>query len=630
MRENATKEEECCVCRGSSTIYILPCHHSHCQHCFNILEGKTIQCGICHFTYTISQDRQEVSDEEDGRSTSHVWIITQNEACSRTEVWCCKCGTQNTKCLNRGARSLSESSAFENGNQSDAYQDSEDDPEIFMSTVSSLDFNSLLESSEMETTASDFYSSINLDKCTEHGYALSNYCFSHEIPCCPDCTTIHHKVCDTLDIHKAATDVPSESEVNRLKHSLCSLTDIHQGMIYEMENNIAEIDKESKKIWTTFEEFKAAVQNKLKKLEDNVKAQIQETESKQNHLQTDLNDVKERCKSLQNTRTQLEGLTFGNAESLQLYCKAKAKMGEQKRFIHTQRQTMFKFRVSITEHQHRINHLEQIPNLIQTKVDKAKLETLKKMKCSEKLEVRRWTRTKLSHITGMCYLEDVLVICDNSKQRIFTLDSRRAWYCIKLQHSPWDVTPIEAQKIAVSTPSGIQIVDLKFLPDKKLGFPSFLPTTFQCFGVSYLSGNLYIASNSHIYIIRIDGSHLRTIKCKGFSVQHVCVKNADCIYYSDTNSNRVFCVNSVGDILKVFTSDYMEAPKGLAIGPSTNILVVNSLSKTVHRFTMDGHLVESLEMKSKDMDNSGPEVICSNKDSCAIAAKQIIYRCLFV
>jgi hypothetical protein len=418
--------------------------------------------------------------------------------------------------------------------------------------------------------------------------------------------------------------------MNKLQRNLSYFSGIQDGLLREMEGNNVEVNDEIKKVWTTFKEFKSGVQDKLALLENRIKSQMQETVHQQKQLQTDISHLKERRDVLQNTKAQLQGISTGTAENLQMYCHVKEKLEEQKDFLKFNRQEMSKISINSTKYEDLVNFLQQLPELIKMENGKVKPQSLKKLKCTEKLQVRRWTHTVRPRVTGMCYLGDTLVVCDNTRPRIFTISVSREWHCVKLQRVPWDVTAIGKEKIAVSTTAGIQIVDFRYLPHEELGLPVFLPTTFPCFGVCYFGEILYIASQSHIHKLSLDGSQHHSIECQGLSVQAVCVRDADHIYYTDTNSNRLFCMNSKGETLSEFTSDFMQATRGVTIGPGADIMVVNSSSHSVLRFTKDGFLVESTELHCKDQKADGLHAICCYKDTCVISAGQFIYKCNFV
>lgn len=639
--ENTAKN--CNLCRETNLgLYVLPCRHSHCLKCIQRqrTDRKTLECGVCHSKYNISHDSLDASSDESTTCISTLQIICLLETTSKSEIWCCICGKYIVNCYHGGHQVQKTYSDCLDSNVQGCHSDvsftknsnlpEENEVSItFETPPSSLDF----ESTDLTdpTFSSDFYSSVNLDRCTEHGYPLTNFCFCHTMLSCPECTSLHHKQCNTSDIHEAATKIPTEPQINKLQNNLLYFTDIQEGLICEMEGNNTEVNKEKERIWITFKEFKSAVQEKIAQLEDSVKSQIQDTIGQQEQLQSDIDHLKERHEVLKNTTAQLQAISSGTAENLQTYCHVKAKLEEQKDFFKFRRQQMSKISMNSTKYEELVDFLKQIPELIKVENYKVKPESLKKMKCAEKLQVRRWTHTARPRVTGMCFLGDTLVICDNTRHRIFTISGSQVWYCVKLQHSSWDVTAIGEQKIAVSTTSGIQMVDFKYLPNKELGLPVFLPTAFPCFGVCYFEENLYIASNSHIYKLSLDGSRHQSIKCQGLSVQSVCVQDTNCIYYTDTNSDRLFCMDSKGKTLNEFTSVFMRAPRGIAIGPSTDIMVVNSFSNTVLRFTKDGLLVESTELKGRqDQEEDGPHAICYYKDTCAIAAGQFIYKCHFV
>lgn len=641
-----SKDKQCQVCQqAASVLYILPCYHTLCQGCLQTHgEGdKNITCRVCGAKYGISGDSQ-TSSVEDIPAEFSLLLITEGTCRTDTNTWCCSCGAHCKDCRHASTQSFYASAldgmpgdvlSSDGREQESSFcrpESREDGIEVFSMPGSSFDFSSRLDSVSVDdpSAASDFFSSVNLEKCGEHGYHSTNYCLTHSTVCCAECTRLQHKHCDMKDIHEAAMETPSESDLHRLQRSFSSLMDIQMALIYEMERNSIEIGEWKEKIMATFKELKNDVNRRLTELEDKIKTNLQEVENERGSLQNNIDDFKTKREILRNASNKLEGYPAKTAEKLQNYCLVKAKVQEQKDFLHTQRHHMSKVSVNITKKKGFDDFLQQIPGLLELSCERVKLETMKKLKCQEKLMVKRWTHTKLPHITGMCYLGNVLIICDNVKQRFFTYDSQRVWNCYKIGRSPWDVAVIENQEIAVSTPEGIQIVNLQYYPHKELGFPRFLPTDFPCFGVDYFAGDIYIASNTHIRILSVGDNRLQSFKCPGLSVQYICVCSPDRLYLTDTNSNRLFCMNSKGETLKVFPSEMLESPMGVAIGPGTNIVVVNASSKTVLRFTKDGHLVEIRETEDNHNNGFGPEVVCCYGDACAIAAGQHVYKCHFI
>lgn len=641
-----SKNEKCQVCQqAASVLYILPCNHTLCQECLQRHgeNDKNITCRVCGAKYGISED-SPTSSLKDNPAKCSLLLITDDTCRTDTNTWCCSCGAHLKDCrhpstqsfyasaLDRMPGDVLSSACREQESSSCTQESSEDGIEVFSTPGSSLHFDSLLGSVSVDdpSSASDFFSSVNLEKCGEHGYNSTNYCLTHSTVCCAECTRLHHKHCNTKDIHEAATETPRESDLHRLQRNLSSLTDMQMALICEMETNSIEVGEWKEKIMASFKELKNDINGRLAELEDQIKTNLQEVENERVSLQDNIDDFKKKREILRSASDKLERDPANTAEKLQNYCRVKAHVQEQKDFLHTQRQHMSKLRVNITKKKGFDDFLQQIPNLLEFGCERVKPETMKKLKCQEKLMVRRWTHTKLPHITGMCYIGDILIICDNVKQRLFTYDNQMVWNCYKIGRSPWDVTVIKNQEVAVSTPVGIQIVNLQYYPHKELGFPRFLSTDFPCFGIDYFAGDIYIASNTHIRILGVADSRLQSFKCPGLSVQYICVRSPDRLYLTDTNSNRLFCMSSKGETLKVFPSEMLESPRGVAIGPDTNIVVVNASSKTVQRLTKDGHLVESREIKDIHNNSFGPEVICCYGDACAIAAGQLVYRCQFL
>ena len=636
-----TENEKCQSCgKNHCELFILPCCHSNCSACVkNNRNDGTLSCGRCRTKYNVVNDDENVSLEQSSENFPflQVTVSTGND----DDVWCCFCGDYITNCEHRFNQSTIYASAQSTFSEDEFASDNKDlcasqdshfsDDVDFLSTPgTSLDFDSLLGSIDDPVDCSDFYSSQNLDKCAEHDFPSTNYCFSHEIICCAECTQLHHKYCNTKDIREAAMETPCDSDVENLQMGISSLMDVQESLVQEMERNDAEIDEHKQKIGETFKEFKGDVFQHLSQLEENLQKSVQDVESERKCLRKEIENFKERGEALESASHQAQENFVKSAESLQRYCNLKAKLKEQKDYFRTQRKHVTKLKVNISKKVDFNEILFKIPDLLQVSHEKVKPETMKKLKCQEKLKVRRWTHTQLPRITGMCYLGDTLVICDHVKERLFTYDTERVWHCFRLARPPWDVTAIEKQKLAVScsSPTGIQIVDLEFYPSKELGFPRFLPTDFSCYGVEYFEGNLYIASETHIRILRVDGSNLRSLKCPSLSVRYLSVYDTDNIYFTDTNSNSVYCMDSNGRILMVFGSKSLDSPKGIAIGPSTNIIVVNAASSTVIRFTKDGRRVESSKLKNEDKQRL--EAVCCNSDACAFAAGQSIYKCQFL
>ena len=208
-----------------------------------------------------------------------------------------------------------------------------DDVDFLSTPGTSLDFDSLLGSIDDPVDCSDFYSSQNLDKCAEHDFPSTNYCFSHEIICCAECTQLHHKYCNTKDIREAAMEIPFESDVENLQMGISSLLDLQESLVQEMERNDAEIDERKQKTGETLKEFKADFLQYFSQLEENVKKSVQDVESERKCLRKEIENFKKRGEALESASHQAQENFVKSAESLQRYCNLTAKLKEQKDFF---------------------------------------------------------------------------------------------------------------------------------------------------------------------------------------------------------------------------------------------------------------------------------------------------------
>lgn len=106
-------------------------------------------------------------------------------------------------------------------------------------------------------------------KCQEHGFDYTNFCGSHNCPCCLACMLNSHKECSDVSLLQQTIKSSKDSEMmNATQHNLTDLKSIITNMIEDRQDNLKVVCDQRSHFETKIKEFRQEINNHLTCLEE--------------------------------------------------------------------------------------------------------------------------------------------------------------------------------------------------------------------------------------------------------------------------------------------------------------------------------------------------------------------------
>ncbi|XP_046545966.1 E3 ubiquitin-protein ligase TRIM71-like [Haliotis rubra] len=203
---------------------------------------------------------------------------------------------------------------------------------------------------------------------------------------------------------------------------------------------------------------------------------------------------------------------------------------------------------------------------------------------------------------------DTVVVTDynnnNSVKSFYTRNKQRRHSKLKLGGSPWDITRLKHNQVAVTVPGSRQIVTVKVNPDLML--LSTITTSKRYWGITSLTPSTLAAgsdSDKCVDILDMRGNVLKSIKPidSGKEIIHspwfLCTTRTGNILVSDSGSKRVLCLTAEGDVVFTYPTTghtTLRLPRGITSTSTGDILVTHYYQDTVVHLTESGQFVRNI------------------------------------
>ncbi|XP_071162523.1 uncharacterized protein [Mytilus edulis] len=168
-----------------------------------------------------------------------------------------------------------------------------------------------------------------------------------------------------------------------------------------------------------------------------------------------------------------------------------------------------------------------------------------------------------------------LLIADNSGQNVLMEYNVDGHYIrdVPVSASPWDLTVIDTDKIAVSYNSlkNVEVIDMKrMIVLKNVKFEN------NCYGISNNDGKIcVVVGNKEIVVLNIEGTILNTIKLEPNRTVYDIAMTKDRIYYTDMAENTVYCCSTNEKKVWSFRdTNSLVVPSGISVDRDQNVIVL--------------------------------------------------------
>ncbi|XP_046555430.1 tripartite motif-containing protein 3-like [Haliotis rubra] len=200
---------------------------------------------------------------------------------------------------------------------------------------------------------------------------------------------------------------------------------------------------------------------------------------------------------------------------------------------------------------------------------------------------------------------DTVVVTDydnNSVKSFYTRNKQRRHSKLSLGGSPWGITRLKHNQVAVTVPNTRQMVTVDVNPD--LVLLSNIKTSKQYRGITSLTPSTLAAGSGRcVDILDMRGNFLKSIKPIDSgkeiidSPDFLCTTRTGNILVSDNCSKRVLCLTAEGDFGFTYPTTEnttLGLPRGITSTSTGDILVTDYYQDTVVHLTESGQFVRNI------------------------------------
>ncbi|XP_045206765.2 E3 ubiquitin-protein ligase TRIM71-like [Mercenaria mercenaria] len=406
------------------------------------------------------------------------------------------------------------------------------------------------------------------------------YCHDHNALLCSVCVTLKHQstACRVDYIPDISGYIVNSNEYRRIIKEIDTMTGIFQdtaGGLKKMTEKsnasltdaLAEIKKLRKEINQRLDAMENEAENEARSLKKDNDQRLKTAQATCDDVIKDLQESSDNIKQL-NTSKQAD----------RLFVELKA----TEQLIHENKKYMpHLMTVENVEEYHFKPNLD-ISALFENEKSLGTLTT-KALKPPVNVSVKQYSHqgeicVSTSQDKGTCFItgmtvptSDILIVADYGNFSIKMIDSKS--YSIigllKLDRSPWDVTTVSEDKLAVTTPYSKEIQFVSF-KSNRLKRKGTIKVEGTCYGIYCYKEQLIVLfkSPAKLQIIDLKGKVLKSVTknilgVDIFSNPGYVTASSSSIYVSDREKKAVIQLNWQGDVTGVYR--VLRAPAGLAM-----------------------------------------------------------------
>ena len=482
--------------------------------------------------------------------------------------------------------------------------------------------------------------------CEYHNMKHTHFCKFHDIPCCPDCITTNQRDCVGLfSIREIIETSKTSTLIDNIEHSLTDIKNIIDKIMKNRQQNLSEIRQQRQIFQDQIKQMRVKINSHLDTLEHNFLQELDDTEDKINskidnllkqlsqnsktveRLQRDISAAKEYASYLQ---------TFLGSKTIEEEVKKEEEYlmtlsedgGLQQLNIRYNINTKIKDILSTITTFGSVS-IETSPQSVVIKTMKANQAHI--MHVIQHPSVKSINDIKLTlhstfnipkgkgniNITGCIVCpNDKIIFVDYYNSRLVILDEDgtfdKAIPC-SLGY-PFDVTCLDDTNVAVSTYSGIEIINIDSIKTERC-----ITTSKPCRGVTHHKGVLlWCELQTGIQMMKLSDDIITTlVKQNNLPYDSYITTCGDNIYQTNRDTNKVICYTINGEKLWEYEDPFvLNGPLGVTVDNNYNIYVTSRISHSVVVLEPDGRY--GRQLISRDYGLNEPAGIHKYKNSLLV------------
>ena len=453
--------------------------------------------------------------------------------------------------------------------------------------------------------------------CKDHDMKVTNYCPKHDTICCPVCISTNHKKCvDLMAIPELIRTTKTSSIIATMEQSIQDMQHNIDIAVKDRKENMSSIRKQRQhysdeikqirvKINSHLDTIEQRIMGELIDVEENVKLQIQNLLTELSKRSDTINEIQGTILALKEYASDLQ--TFLGSKSIEVEVEKQAKFVESLSEDGSLKQLNIKCSIEnkildlvstiTTFGSVSIETCSQTAVLktenskqahIVSVVEPPSLHSINDIKLTLYSNIK--IPNEISHSSRGCVIcpNGKMLFTDNNEQKLVILnnDGTLDKEITCSPYYPLDVTLIDDSTVAVSTSSGIRIINIDTKRTERV-----IKTTNNCYGIAYHKGTLLGCEGSRGLIkMKLSDDRITTL------VEDVKLPNesfvttfGDKIFQTNHRNNSVTCYAINGEKLWEFRDkSVLRQPLCVAVDNNCNIYVTSYYYKKVIVLSPDG------------------------------------------
>ncbi|CAC5391809.1 unnamed protein product [Mytilus coruscus] len=471
--------------------------------------------------------------------------------------------------------------------------------------------------------------------CNQHSKKFDWFCKSHDEPLCKACVSSEHKICpDVVPLEDVAINAKHSTVIQDLEdtinRSLQNIEDfirdrntVHQSIQTKRRDIEKTIYDTREKVVRYFDELQQRLLQELSSISDECLSESSKDLNNFENAQKNLVKLKEQTLKLKEFVSDLH-VFLGTR---QVY----KDVDEEIKSIKLATSRSMSYHIELDFHPNIDNLFKQIDQFGQIKLKKresglllydAKIgqAQIQKSRLEERciqdvvlqLNINLQKLDVYKFVYGCVILPNGHILMANSHTKRNHIQEYNALG----EHTRNITTSFPSIDIALYGSDGVAVScgNNKRIDLIKNGcVEKTLELGFECFGLAYNDGKLYVAGrNGKILLIDPSGKKVGEVKCKGIKVQNIATSGKR-IYYTNPSLHTVHCCTMDGTEIWTFNDDSLRYPTDLSLDNYQNVFVVGRDSNNLVLIQHDGKASKIL--LNKDNGFSEPNAVYYNKEN---------------
>ncbi|XP_071160567.1 tripartite motif-containing protein 2-like [Mytilus edulis] len=477
-------------------------------------------------------------------------------------------------------------------------------------------------------------SSVNLD-CQDHDKQLELYCKTHDIAVCLGCIPFHHMTCpDVIPLDQAAKNVKRSVALSDLKDTFSSTLHNLQQIITDCVSAMELLNDQRQDIKNTINDTRARIMKKLDDLQTkllleldkkygNCKSDNDKFLTRLKNCESDLSCWRKQTKQLKSFASEVQ-LFLGTRQINKAVFKEIESVKEWIKYI--QNYEMFlKLNPTIMLIKNDVDKLGKISvkktttclSFKEAKADQAQIQLLEPNILSIKqigIQLKKRFKVKqtsfLTWLSGCTMLRNGSVLIADYKGDNNLMEYNEEGKhirTIKLSGSPFDISVIDSDRIAITYGSLSQYIEICNIKNNTIEKRAKLKS--KCYGISYKNNNLFVVIEDGIVITNMLGKVLSKLDVECGLYLETAV---DRIYFTVERNQTVNCISMTGEEIWVHKEESLVGPKGITVDNHQNVYVVDIKSKILVVIQHDGSSSKTILTKADGLDQ--PQTLHYSKE----------------